>query len=134
MQTLFFIVVFLCLAGLFVKSYFETDAMQDASPVQLTFSEWLKHTWLEIALNLLCYVALCAGIDIGLAQKGIEVAVEGVNQTAFIAMTGAAFATATAIRNLVQLSLLPFFSKILKARTAKKLLRDKMKYSATAQK
>jgi len=126
MQTLFFIVVALCLIGLFVKSYYETDAMQEASPVELTLSEWLQHTWLEIVLDFVCFTALCFGIDIGLAQKGIEVAVEGVNQAAFIAMIGAAYATANAIRNLVQISLLPFFSKILKARTAKKLLRDKM--------
>lgn len=126
MQTLFFIVIFLSLVGLFVKSYYETDATQEASIVELTFSEWLKHTWLEIFLNIGCFIALCFGIDIGLAQKGIEVAVEGVNQTAFMAMITAGFVTATGIRNLVQLSLLPIFTKILKARTAKKVLRDKM--------
>lgn len=130
MQTLFFIIIALCLVGLFVKSYYETDAMQDASPVELTFKEWLQHTWLEIFLDFACFAAFCAGIDIGLAQKGIEVSVEGVNQAAFIAMVAAAYATANAIRNLVQISFLPIFSKLLKARNAKKLLRDKMRTAA----
>ena len=130
MQTVFFILIFLVLAGLFVQNYLESNANQDASPVELTFKEWLQHTWLEIILNIICFTLFCFGIDIGLGEKAAVVAADGSNDTAIKIMLVAAFATATAIKKLVQFTLLPVVAGLIKARNAKKLLRDKMRTAA----
>ncbi len=125
MQNLILIVTFLSLVGLFVQNYVQLSQDAEASPTELTFKEWLKHTWLEIILNLLCFGAVCFGINIGLNEKAVEVAV-GSQSDAFKLAFVSALATATAIKKFVQVTLLPIFSALFNARTARSLLRDKV--------
>lgn len=126
MQTLFFIGIFIVLVGLFVQNYFQLAADAEASPTDLSFGEWLKHSWLEIVLNLGCFAALCFGIDIGLADKASLIAADGDASNAFLIMISAAIATATGIKKLVQFTLLPMFSLIFKSKSARNLLREKV--------
>ena len=126
MQTLLLIVTLLVLIAMFVQNYIQLAADAEASPTELTFKEWLKHTWLEIILNFGCLTALFLGVDIGLADQLANLAGKGIDSNAFVGAIAVGVGTATAIRRLVQLTLLPLFGFILKTKTARAALRAKV--------
>lgn len=126
MQTLLLILTGLIIFVQFGQNYVQLANDAEASPTELSFNEWLKHTWLEIILNLGCFAALCFGIDIGLGEHLATVAASGDPTNLFMITVATAVATAAGIRKIVQLTLLPMFSFLFKARTARKVLRDKV--------
>jgi len=119
-------VVLFTIAALFVQSYIKLSADAEAGPASLTIGEWLKHTWLEIGLNVLSFVAFALNVDIGLAEKATEVATQGNVDAATSLTFAGAVAAGMAIYKTVQLTLLPLFNAILGARTARRVLRDKL--------
>lgn len=126
MTTFLLVATAICLLALFFQNYLEVSATATASPENFSFGEWLKHTWLELLLNIGCFVALCLGINIGLAEK-LSIVASQHDDTNLLAITLAtALATASGIRKLVQFTLLPIINAVFKTKTAKAALNAKM--------
>lgn len=125
MKILLLAVTFLTLVAMFAQSY--TKLQNDAGVVgpNLSFNEWLRHTAVEIVLNLLLFIAVCLGINIGLAEKISHVATSDEISAFSVAFSGAV-ATGTLIYKTVQLTFLPLWNSLTGAVTARKLLRDKI--------
>ena len=125
MQTFLLAVVLLTLVALFWRRYLETVGDAEVSPVNFSLSEWFKHSAVEMAFDIVFFVALCLGLNIDFIINSAEI---GTNTPAeaTLATIGGAIATGTAIYKGVQMVVLPLFNLVTGGKTARKKLRTKI--------
>lgn len=113
------------LAAMFFQKYNDTMNDAEAGPASLTFSEWIRHSVVEMILDLAVFVALCAGVNIDFIIKAAQTGTDTGSQANLVSIVGAV-AMGTAIYKGVQLVILPIFNAFTGGTTARKKLRNKL--------
>jgi hypothetical protein len=116
-------IVLLTIVGIFLQRWAEIKNDANVGPAELSFNDWLRHSAVEMTLNLILFVALALGVNVDSLIKAADTVASGIGTYSDVTSIAGAFATGSAIYKVVQLTLLPLWNVLTGATTARKKLR-----------